>query len=64
MKLGEVIPRYNVLLVDQAVSAIKHERSSPEINLDSTDLTESEEKKSFLVSLQNSLIFLHPEEVL
>ena len=44
MKLGEVTPRHNVLLVDQdqVVTAIEHEYSSPEINLDSTDLTESE----------------------
>ena len=42
MKLGEVTPRHNVLLVDQVVTAVEHEHSSPEINLDSTDLTESE----------------------
>ena len=42
MKLGEVTPRHNVLLIDQAVTAVEHEHSSPEIYLDSTNLTESE----------------------
>ena len=49
MKLGEVTPRHNVLLVDQAVTVVEDEHSSPEINLDSTDLTES--KKTELLGL-------------
>ena len=50
MKLGEPIPRCNVLLIDKKNhTAPNHSQSVPEFNLDSTDLTSTE--KSQLHSL-------------
>ena len=50
--------RHNVLLVDLAVADAEHERSSPEINLDSTDLTISQKTVLFGILTQFFDLFM------